>query len=56
MGKGASEGRGALGCMILRPSQSDPGQPKIFSFCHTVQDSQSGTGFGDCPQKPHSAY
>ena len=50
------EGRGALGCVILRPSQSDPSQPKLFSFCHTVQDSQSGIDFGDCPQKPHSAY
>ena len=25
-------------------------------FCHTVQDSQSGIDFGDCSQKPHSAY
>ena len=57
-GKGGQwgEGRGALSCVILRPSQSDPGQPKLFSFCHTVQDSQSGIDFGDCPQKPHSAY
>ena len=39
-----------------RPLQSDPGQLKLFSFCHTVQDSQSGIDFGDCPQKPHSAY
>ena len=58
VGKGGwwGEGRRTLGCVILRPSQSDPGQPKIFSFCHTVQDNQSGIDFGDCPQRPHSAY
>ena len=51
--------RGEEGGTWLCDSQTidpDPGQPKIFSFCHTVQDSQSGIDFGDCPQKPHTAY